>query len=297
MNGPQANRFHSGRYESLFRGWASGVGPRPGGAAAPLTLRRLLRQLGALVQKLYVALKYQVYKWTGLRFRPLQLPWMKLAFITLTAYVAFEKEWTFTINMDGPPVQTQSAGFESSLQPQAVSTALPVERPPAKPASPFEALPGDDAKTRRYKAYIRRFEKVALAEKKKFGIPASVKMAQALLESDAGQSPLARQTNNHFGMKCFSRSCSKDHCVNFGDDHHKDFFRRFNTPWESWRAHSLLIANGKYKSLLQYGDDYRKWAKGLSRLGYATDPRYPQKLINTIETYQLHWLDKRPSAF
>ena len=296
MNGPQANRFQSGRYEPLFRGWSSGLGQR--GSSSP-EAGQVLRQLWAMVQKLYVALKYQVYKCTGLTFRPMQLPWMKLAFITLTAYVAFEKEWTFTINMDGPPVQTQSAGFESPLPPQAVSTALPVdvELPPAKPASPFEALPTDDAKARRYKAYIRRFEKVALAEKKKFGIPASVKMAQALLESDAGQSPLARQTNNHFGMKCFSRRCSKDHCVNFGDDHHKDFFRRFNTPWESWRAHSLLIANGKYKSLLQYGDDYRKWAQGLSRLGYATDPRYPQKLINTIETYQLDWLDKHASPF
>ena len=116
-------------------------------------------------------------------------------------------------------------------------------------------------------------------------------MAQAILESNAGRSSLSTKNNNHFGMKCFSRTCKKGHCSNFGDDSHKDFFRKYGTAWESWRSHSKLIANGKYKSLLKYGNDYKKWAKGLKRLGYATAPHYDQTLIELIEKYRLYELD------
>lgn len=155
----------------------------------------------------------------------------------------------------------------------------------------FADHPADDAETRRAKAYIRRFRRVARIEMEKFGIPASIKMAQALVESRAGSSKLVQATNNHFGIKCFSKSCEKGHCVNFSDDHHKDFFRIYTTAWESWRAHSLLLTQGRYRRLLDYGTDYRKWASGLKALGYATDPNYAQTLIQTIETFQLWRLD------
>ncbi len=156
----------------------------------------------------------------------------------------------------------------------------------------FADHPTDDAQTRRVKAYIRRFRKVARVEMEKFGIPASIKMAQALIESRAGSSKLAQAANNHFGIKCFSKSCKKGHCINFSDDHHKDFFRIYATAWESWRAHSLLLTQGRYRQLLDHGTDYRKWASGLKALGYATDPDYAQALIQTIETFQLWRLDQ-----
>ncbi|MCH2046825.1 MAG: glucosaminidase domain-containing protein, partial [Saprospiraceae bacterium] len=151
---------------------------------------------------------------------------------------------------------------------------------------------GDDEATIRAKSYIRRFHKLAISEMKKFGVPASIKMAQALLESSSGNSKLALQNNNHFGIKCFSKNCKPGHCTNLHDDHHKDFFRKYDNAWHSWRAHSRLLSSDKYNSLKSLGKDYKKWAKHLKVKGYATDPAYPEKLINLIEKYQLNLLDR-----
>lgn len=141
--------------------------------------------------------------------------------------------------------------------------------------------------------YIKRFSPVAKAEMKKFGIPASITLAQGLLESDAGGSRLARKANNHFGIKCFSKSCRKGHCLNFTDDSHKDFFRNYNNVWESYRAHSLFVQRKRYAHLLDLKpSDYKGWAKGLSKAGYATDKRYADKLIDLIEILKLHQYDK-----
>ena len=117
-------------------------------------------------------------------------------------------------------------------------------------------------------------------------------MAQALLESNAGQSKLSTVNNNHFGIKCFSRNCIKGHCSNFHDDHHKDFFRIYSTPWDSWRAHSRFLSSDRYNHLKKYKKDYKKWAKGLSDAGYATDKKYPEKIIRIIEEFNLYALDK-----
>ena len=87
----------------------------------------------------------------------------------------------------------------------------------------------------------------------KYGIPASISLAQGLIESRAGSSKLAVNNNNHFGIKCFSRHCRKGHCTNFTDDTHKDFFRKFPSPWESWRAHSQLLSSGRYTKLRKNG--------------------------------------------
>lgn len=141
--------------------------------------------------------------------------------------------------------------------------------------------------------YIRHYGKVAIAEHHKFHVPASIKMAQALVESRAGTSTLAKNNHNHFGVKCFSKKCKKGHCTNLTDDSHKDFFRNYNSAWESWRAHSLLLNSKKYKSLQKYGNDYKAWAKGLKKLGYATDKNYDKKLIELIEKYKLYRLDSQ----
>lgn len=139
--------------------------------------------------------------------------------------------------------------------------------------------------------YIARFSSTAKEEMRKYGIPASISLAQGLIESRAGDSKLARSNNNHFGIKCFSRSCKKGHCSNFTDDTHKDFFRKFGSPWESWRAHSRILANGRYAKLKRYGRDYRQWAHGLKAAGYATDRTYAEKLIGIIERYELYQYD------
>lgn len=136
--------------------------------------------------------------------------------------------------------------------------------------------------------YIERFKHVALKEEEKFGIPASIILAQGILESQTGSSRLVKEANNHFGIKCFSSKCKKGHCINFSDDSHKDFFIVFPTAWESYRAHSLLISQGRYKHLKNFGnEDFISWAKGLHTSGYATDKRYAEKLISVIKRYEL----------
>ncbi len=140
--------------------------------------------------------------------------------------------------------------------------------------------------------YVDRFASVAQSEMTKYGIPASIKLAQALLESDAGDSKLSLKHKNHFGIKCFSKQCKKGHCANFTDDTHKDFFRNFETSWESFRAHSLVLMKSRYQPLFDLNiRDYRSWAKGLSKAGYATDPNYAKKLIMIIEALELYEYD------
>ncbi|MFK7806505.1 MAG: glycoside hydrolase family 73 protein, partial [Saprospiraceae bacterium] len=148
-------------------------------------------------------------------------------------------------------------------------------------------------KRKKQESYVDRFHKVAQSEMRKYGIPASITLAQGLIESNAGESRLSRKNNNHFGMKCFSKKCSKNHCSNFTDDSHKDFFRKYETAWESFRAHSLLLKGKRYRPLSKLKQtDYKGWAHGLKKAGYATDPRYAQKLIHIIEELGLERYDE-----
>ena len=136
--------------------------------------------------------------------------------------------------------------------------------------------------------YVKRFAKVAQVESEKYGIPASIKLAQALLESDAGDSRLARSNNNHFGIKCFSRKCAKGHCSNFTDDTHKDFFKKYGSAWLSFRDHSLFLQRKRYRHLKKIPvTDYEGWARGLKEAGYATDRSYSEKLTAIVRTLNL----------
>ncbi len=140
--------------------------------------------------------------------------------------------------------------------------------------------------------YVKRFAGVAQSEMKKYGIPASITLAQGLIESNAGESRLSVNNNNHFGMKCFSKKCGKGHCSNFTDDSHKDFFRKYKSAWESYRSHSKMLMGKRYKGLRKHGKDYKAWAHGLKKAGYATDKKYAEKLIHIIEELNLQRFDK-----
>lgn len=156
----------------------------------------------------------------------------------------------------------------------------------------FEPANKRQAKRQKQLTYVQRFADIAKTEQDKFGIPASITLAQGLLESDAGESPLSAQANNHFGIKCFSRTCGRGHCRNFTDDSHKDFFRVFPSAWESFRSHSTLLQGSRYKGLKKLGENnYADWAYGLSKAGYATDKKYAQKLIHLIEDLELYQYD------
>lgn len=140
--------------------------------------------------------------------------------------------------------------------------------------------------------YLDRYAKTAQEEAKLFNVPASITLAQALLESNAGESNLAAKENNHFGIKCQDK-CVGCRCANYTDDSQFDMFRIFNTPWESFRAHSKLLTGKRYKHLLKLPrTDYRNWAYGLKAAGYATDKQYAEKLINIIEALKLYKYDK-----
>lgn len=146
-------------------------------------------------------------------------------------------------------------------------------------------------KRARLQAYIDTYAPLAQAEMKEHGILASITIAQALLESNAGDSRLARQSNNHFGIKCKSR-CLGCTCRNYGDDTRYDMFRVFDQVTDSYQEHSALLLGSRYARLHDYGTDYEKWAHGLKACGYATDARYAHKLIKIIEGLGLDRYDR-----
>ena len=157
-------------------------------------------------------------------------------------------------------------------------------------------LPEDTGKFHRFsiasvEEYIQTFSDIAQYEMRAYGIPASITLAQGLLESGLGKGELAVKTNNHFGIKCHT-GWQGDY--DFHDDDEKgECFRKYNHPMYSYRDHSeFLSSRARYSFLFDYGStDYRRWAKGLREAGYATDKRYPQKLIYLIEEHRLHKFD------
>jgi flagellum-specific peptidoglycan hydrolase FlgJ len=140
-----------------------------------------------------------------------------------------------------------------------------------------------------FEKYIKRFTPIAIQEQTKYGIPASITLAQGLLESAAGQSTMAIKDNNHFGIKCTNK-CLGCRCANYSDDDIYDMFRIFETAWESYREHSKILLNDRYKSCFK-SKSYKHWAKELQRCGYATSKRYAKNLINIIEKYKLNRFD------
>ncbi len=139
--------------------------------------------------------------------------------------------------------------------------------------------------------YIDNYKDIAIAEMDQYGIPASIKLAQALLESGNGNSALALQANNHFGIKCAGDW--KGRYVLKDDDSTDDCFRSYNNPEESFRDHSQFLLRKRYAALFELNkDDYKGWAQGLKRAGYATNPRYADLLIDLIERYELYRYDR-----
>jgi hypothetical protein len=229
---------------------------------APGLADYVARFLGACAQ-LWISLKYQFHQLThgaGI---------VKLMIIFLSGFLILKGTGIW---------KSQSTYFDTGNN----SAILGFSLSPAEPNTLRDIA---------VKNYVERYGKIAIEERNRYGIPASISMAQGIIESRCGESTLAEKNNNHFGIKCFSRNCAKGHCSNFTDDSHKDFFRKYNSDWESWREHSKLLSQERYKPLKNCGNDYNKWAKGLSQLGYATDDTYAEKLITVIERYHLDDLD------
>jgi hypothetical protein len=132
---------------------------------------------------------------------------------------------------------------------------------------------------------------MAIAEMLEFHIPASITLAQGIIESSCGKSPLATEANNHFGIKCHTDW--KGDTYHYDDDKEQECFRKYLTAEQSYRDHSLFLVNRKrYAALFSLDpDDYTGWAMGLKQAGYATNPKYPEILINLIESQKLFLYD------
>lgn len=184
------------------------------------------------------------------------------------------------------------------------TTYRPVSKPLAKHSEPvletgetLYVLPEDTGEFVRFpisgiEHYISTFAEIAQFEMKAYGIPASITLAQGILESGYGQGELTLKTNNHFGIKCHTgwEGAFETH----DDDARGECFRKYNHPMYSFRDHSIFLSSrSRYADLFDLRpDDYKGWAYGLKKAGYATDPRYPHKLIAFIESYGLHQYDK-----
>lgn len=142
-----------------------------------------------------------------------------------------------------------------------------------------------------YQEYIDEWSPIAIEQMNNYGIPASITLAQGLLESGAGRSELAREGNNHFGIKCHNGWTGPT--VYKDDDQRNDCFRSYRNARESYEDHSRFLVNGqRYRSLFSLKPtDYKGWARGLKAAGYATNPKYADRLIDIIEVYKLYEYD------
>ena len=160
---------------------------------------------------------------------------------------------------------------------------------PKKPKIPLKTLTNNEKIT----AYIEQFSSIAQEEMFIYGIPASITIAQGILESGMGYGRLAMEGNNHFGIKCHIGWDGKS--IYHDDDEKGECFRVYNNPATSYRDHSLFLTNReRYTFLFDYKmNNYKAWAKGLKKAGYATDPKYSDKLISLIERFELNRFDNK----
>lgn len=140
--------------------------------------------------------------------------------------------------------------------------------------------------------YVEKYKSIAIAHMERYGIPASITMAQGILESDSGNSFLSNTSNNHFGIKCKKHWTGER--VYHDDDAKGECFRAYPTVEASYQDHAdFLDQSPRYDSLFAYpSDDYRSWARGLKAAGYATAPDYAERLVKIIESMKLYLLDK-----
>lgn len=152
-------------------------------------------------------------------------------------------------------------------------------------------LPARSQGSQAYRDYIAKYRQMAVDQMRRYRIPASITLAQGLLESAAGRGYLARVANNHFGVKCHT-SWTGPYVVR-DDDARGEHFRKYRSAAESYEDHSKFLLQKRYASLFTLKlTDYRGWARGLKRCGYATNPAYAESLISIIENYRLYDYDR-----
>lgn len=156
----------------------------------------------------------------------------------------------------------------------------------------YNIVRGEEIKHKEDTIYIIQFAQIAVDEMYKYKIPASIKLGQGLLETANGQSELAKNANNHFGIKC--KKTWNGETYRYSDDTYMECFRKYTSPEDSYRDHSLFLTTRKYYYSHLFNlplSDYKAWAYGLQEAGYATNPKYAEILIKKIEKYELYQFD------
>lgn len=191
-----------------------------------------------------------------------------------------------------------SCGSKKQVVKNQRQKTIVVKAPREEKATTPKAIPAKKTTTseslviKNTEEYIERFAPIAVREMHKYKIPASITIAQGILESGSGRSPLAIRSNNHFGIKCHRGWKGKS--VTHDDDEKGECFRKYKHPERSYEDHSkFLISRKRYAKLFRLRTtDYKGWAYGLKRAGYATDRKYPVKLIGLIKKYNLDKYDR-----
>lgn len=240
--------------------------------AFKILYRRLLQK----TNKFIVAVKYVCYKWTIGSFKGGKIPYFKIAVVCFVVFLCTQRNLYFQFRLQAP----QNTGQQSEVVEHAQRSSKSTKTEQLSLAPSF-GWNGKEQPTlalnfsqQDVEAYIKRFMKVAIAEHKKYGIPASIKIAQGILATQAGTIDGLSGHNNHFGVVMEGRT--------------------YESAWENWRLHSLYLTNekSKFKSLVAKGDKYKAWAKGLQKLDYSHYENYSKLLIQVIEQYKIYQLDK-----
>lgn len=194
---------------------------------------------------------------------------------------------TFIVSCGGSKKATASKRTKTASRKTEVKREVKeIKEETAKPKKPLTTVSYKE----KVQNYIFEYAGIAKHEMTEYGIPASITLAQGILESGAGYGDLTSKANNHFGIKCHDWTGDR---VYHDDDRSQECFRKYEKASHSFRDHSLFLKNRKrYSKLFTYKqDDYKSWAYGLRAAGYATDKKYPVKLISIIERYNLDAYD------
>ncbi len=214
--------------------------------------------------------------------------WFKLSLLTLILVFLYKKELSvnFKIGSKEPKKEIKDNKITSTKNNLTDEIPLSIFGSSGTFRRKTEEMPTIDEATKI--AYMKRFAQVAVAERRKFGIPASIILANALRQSYAGQRDFATRSNNQFGMRC------TDDWTGASDQYDDNCLRHYESAWSSFRDHSTVLSSGKFANLKQFGDkDYKAWAKGLQDNGYPSNSAHlADDLIQIIEHYKLYQLDK-----
>ena len=211
-----------------------------------------------------------------------------------TSRPVYTKKNTPVVQRTKKPIYRPNSAVKKPVQAVSPTTPKQSETKVNKDPNTIEILEATTrvkVTTQMVLAYIEQYKEIAKDNMNKNGIPSSITLGQAILESGAGTGPLSVQANNHFGIKCHVEWNGPS--IRYTDDEENECFRKYDDPSQSFRDHSYFLASRpRYASLFQLDkSDYKAWAIGLKAAGYATDPKYPDKLIALIERYQLNRFD------